>query len=431
MESWRQSWKEVKEVMAVTGNFFGYGRFFQAYAGYIVIQLGRGVVISIAVLMVILFLRKTVLQNRIFLKGMIWSLLLLTPFMGRLTWIYENRWGYRLLFWWHDLCSLHLWFNWFYLMGMAGMGLYLFRQRRKLKSYISGLRETTICKTRVCVSDTVVSPFTTGLIKPRIVVPQKMLEQLDEAELNTILLHEKVHIRLGHLWCYFLWDVLRVLLWMNPLFTICLKYFQADLEDVCDRVTLQRGEQTAYGYGILLLKSMQMLPGNSREINPTAAFTGEKEYQEFKQRIKRIASYKPYRREGLFILAVIGVLLFAGAFAGIKSMSYPGYTGYDDIVVCSKTGKEVLVEDNSRLRQVVHIDEKNVYVDTEGLEAILQERHLDEDMIVLYFGGFSKLPGIGGGGNAIFVELDEQTGEQTIPYQSEDKDMMTWLFKHL
>ncbi|TGY98237.1 hypothetical protein E5329_00165 [Petralouisia muris] len=47
-----------------------------------------------------------------------------------------------------------------------------------------------------------------------------------------MILHEKIHIRLGHLWFYFLWDLLRCLLWPNPFLTLCTGYFRQDLEDI-------------------------------------------------------------------------------------------------------------------------------------------------------------------------------------------------------
>lgn len=407
------------------------GRFMECYAIYFVILLGRAVTVSVILMLLISLLRKTVFKNAVFLKGMLWGLLLLAPFTGKLTWIYEKRFWFRLLYWWYDLCAEYRWFVWFYLAGMTAMGIYLLRQHRKLKRYIADFRPARVCNTQIYVSDTVISPFTTGLFRTRIVIPEKMLEQLNEKELETILLHEKVHIRLGHLWCYFIWDILRILLWMNPMLTFCLKFFQADLEDICDRVTVQRSSQSAYGYGSLLLKSMQMLSGSSQELEPTVAFAGEKEYQEFKQRIKRIADYKPYNRKKLALTVAAAVLLFAGSFAGIRSVSYPRYTSFDEMTVYNRNGKEMLLADSSRLRDVIHMDSCNVYVDTEGLECMLKEINREDEIVFLYFGGFYKIPGIGGGGNGIFVELAEQTGEQVIPYQNTDKDIFVWILKRI
>lgn len=419
--------------MGMTFDMFlsNFGRYMEYYAFYFVILLGRAVTASVILMLLILLLRKFVFKNAVFLKGMLWGLLPLALFAGKLTWIYEKRFWFRLLFWWYDLCAKYSWFNWFYLVGMTIMGIYLVRQHKKVKKHISCFRSANICNTRIYVSDTSVSPFTTGLLRPRIVMPEKMLEQLNEKELHTILLHEKTHIRLGHLWCYFVWDVLRVLLWLNPLFTLCLKYFQADLEDICDRVTVSKSRQSVYGYGSLLLKSVQMLSEGKQEIEPTAAFAGEKEFRELKQRIQRIAAYKPYSRSKLVCLVMAGILFFAFAVVGIRSVSYPRYTSLNEMTIYNRTGTEKLIEDSGMLRQFVHKDDHNVYVDTEGLKGLLQDIHRYDNMIFLYFGGFYKMPGVGGGGNGVFVDLKEQSGTQVVPYQNEDKDILLWLFKRM
>lgn len=64
--------------------------------------------------------------------------------------------------------------------------------------------------------------------------PEVILKEYDQKEFQAILLHEKTHIRLGHLLCYFLWDILRVLLWLNPFLGIGTKYFREDMEEICD-----------------------------------------------------------------------------------------------------------------------------------------------------------------------------------------------------
>lgn len=54
--------------------------------------------------------------------------------------------------------------------------------------------------------------FVIGVFKPRTVLPKVITEEYTEEELKSVLLHEKTHIKLGHLLIYFLWDVLRALL---------------------------------------------------------------------------------------------------------------------------------------------------------------------------------------------------------------------------
>lgn len=47
-----------------------------------------------------------------------------------------------------------------------------------------------------------VTPSTMGVFRHKIVIPEIILKEYSREELQTILLHEKTHIRLGHLLFY-------------------------------------------------------------------------------------------------------------------------------------------------------------------------------------------------------------------------------------
>lgn len=405
--------------------------FFDAAFVYYVLQLGRAVLISSVMLAVIVFLRKTVFRNAIFLRGVIWSILLLAPVMGKMKCIYETRLGIRLLYPWQIICVNYRWVPCAYITGMSAMGVFIFRKRRRLKHAVKDLEKVKFKGTEIAVSRLAVSPFTTGLIRPTIVVPEVMLESLSDAELKMILLHERVHIRLGHLWCFLMWDILRVLLWANPFLHICTKWFREDIEDICDRVTMQRGDQNAYAYGSLLLKSIQMLKNENKELEFSAAFAAEKQYMNVKHRLERVVAFKPYNQLKAGILAAVCGLFLVIMFTLVIHISYPRYTDYDMVQIYNRKGTELLVADSDALREAVRIGSDKIYIDREKLDCIFARQGIEEDMFFLYFGGFSKLPGVGGGGDGIFVEYWEQDGDLVLPYVSNDKDFKTWLFKHL
>ena len=398
---------------------------------YYVIQLGRAVFISIAMLTVIGCLRKTILKNTVFLKGAVWSILLLAPFMGKMKCIYETRLGMRLLFWWQWLCTSYRWLPSVYIAGMVISGLVVFRKRRQLKQETARLKRIRLHDCVIAVNELAVSPFTTGLLHPVIVVPRVMLNCMSDEELEVILLHERVHIRMGHLWYFLLWDVLTIVLWANPFLPACAGWFREDVEAVCDRVTMQKGQQTAYSYGSLLLKSIQMLGNENRYLEHYAAFAGEKQYAGIRQRMERVTAFKPYSRLKLLLFVLgCGALLVAG-FTTVIHISYPRYTDYDAVYLYNKTGSQILVEDCDELREAVQIDAGKVLIDRKKLDRLLKQKNVDEDMFFVYWGGFSKLPGVGGGGNGIFVDYGEQSGDVVLPYTDNDTDWMTRIFRYL
>lgn len=233
--------------------------FLNLCAVYYVIQILKCVMVSCVIVAFVFLLRKTLLKNRVFLKGALWSLFLPVLFVGKIKFFYENTIGVILFSWWTEICKIHVWINWLYLCGVFLYAARLFYQKRKLKKLIAGMEKREVQGTRIYVAKMPVTPSTIGIFRPKIIMPEVILKEYDQKDLQTILLHEKVHIRSGHLLFYLLWDILRVILWLNPFLTIGTRYFRADMEEICDFVTIQRSQENAYTYGQLLLKSMRVL----------------------------------------------------------------------------------------------------------------------------------------------------------------------------
>lgn len=121
------------------------------------------------------------------------------------------------------------WVRYGYLFGMIVCAVFLFSGRKRLVKFVKQMECVQICGQEVRINKLAATPFTVGLFCPDIVVPEVMQKEMEKEELEVILIHEKSHIRLGHLWYYLLWDLLQVLLWPNVFLGICRKYFQQDL----------------------------------------------------------------------------------------------------------------------------------------------------------------------------------------------------------
>lgn len=402
---------------------------FEFSSVYFVIQLGRSVLVSYLIVILVLLMRKTVFRKTVFLKGMLWFLFLLPPFVGKMKFFYESRIGTRLFIWWHNLCCDSPYMCELYILGMLVFGSYIFYQRRKLKRFVSGLMKDRIGDRDIYICERPITPFTIGLFRTKIVVPRVMLTDFKEEELKVILLHEKVHARLGHLWCYFIWDMLRILLWANPLLTVCMKYLREDLEAICDRVAIQRSKGTSYDYGRLLLKSMRIL-GNE-PTDALVAFAGEQEYRDMKMRIRQVAYFKPYKRWQPVVGLISVILIIAGLFYGIRQVSYPVYMERMDIIVCDMNFQMWQIGNLVNLQDAISIDKQHVYINCNSWNAILQEQGIEEDSYYIYFGGYMKLPGIGGGGNAVFIDAKKEGERLIIPYHNNDIEVINRIVKML
>lgn len=224
---------------------------------------------------------------------------------------YDNKRICNLFMWWNDACMIYWPVRYGYLLGMFICAGIIICKRRKIQSLLQTMEYDYIFGQKVLISEMMITPFVTGLFNVRIVIPKVMLDNFKTEELKLILLHENTHIRLGHLWCYFFWDVLRILLWPNFFLTICMKDFREDMEDICDKVTIQQSGKSAYEYGKMLIKSIKILQETTFEAMVT--FAGEKDYINTKQRVMKIANYRPYKKWWICILCAWSLSALIGA----------------------------------------------------------------------------------------------------------------------
>lgn len=398
---------------------------------YCVVQIVRCALLSYAVFAFICLVRKTVFKNRVFLKGALWSLMIPVLFAGRMKFFYESE-NNRPLFWrWTSIGMNHSWVCWLYLCGIFVYAFLLLHKRIRLEKMVAGMKKGKVGGTLIYVTELPVTPFTVGVLRPRIVMPEIILKDYSKEESDLILLHEKTHIRLGHLLFYLLWDILCALFWINPLLTKGAEFFREDLEEICDWVTIKRSGKKAYAYGQLLVKCMRILQMESEEFNLYAAFAEDKEFGYVRQRVKRIAGYKPYRRIMAAAVAAAAVLGVAGTGVWLNSVSYDRYNESDAMLVYGYDGKNVTFFDNSdTLCQMISHDDSYVYVNREAFESFLGKNKAKGDIFIV-FGGFYKLPGFGGGAASCIYETDSREEVVKIPYERPAEDWMMTLFKIL
>ena len=114
-----------------------------------------------------------------------------------------------------------------WLAGMTGMLLWLavsdLRLRRRLRSAVRGEANIRRCSG-------IDTPFVLGVFRPRIYLPP----ELDPAQTEYVLAHERAHIARGdHLWKLLGWLLLSVY-WFHPLLWLAYVLMCRDLELACD-----------------------------------------------------------------------------------------------------------------------------------------------------------------------------------------------------
>lgn len=403
---------------------------------YIATSLGQCVQASFFLFILVLFLRGVFLGEAVFLKGMVWGLLLVLPFLGKLKLFYDSGFVFSCTGWWGTLCGDHWWVRYGYVSGMALCAGVLFSGRKRMGSFVKSLDLDSVCGQEIRVHELAATPFATGLFHSWIVIPEILQKELSGEEMETILLHERTHIRLGHLWLYLLWDILQILLWPNFFFVICRQCFQTDLEDICDKVTIQKSSRDASAYGMLLLKCIQLV--KSKPVYPergstALSFAKARDYRNVRQRISRIAAFRPYRKSGVQILCISGIAVLAGAFLAIVLNSCPRYMEETDTIALAgmHQGASVIILDKEEFEQAVAWDEDSVYIQRTAMDRILEEYGIQGEFFWIGFGGFRKNPRLGWSGNSMNVDYRGQEENLCVPYRNSEKNWGLALLKQM
>lgn len=384
---------------------------------YYTIQFGRCVLFSVPVLLCIYMLRKTILRRCIFGRVVVWSVIVVFPFLGKLYACYENPVFVKATCWWTKLCFEFAALKWIYIGGVVVMAAFLFRQKYRLLSMVKRLSVVCCGSVRIYVMPEAVTPFTIGWIRHYIVVPEVFLNSMSEEELEVIVLHERTHIRLGHLLIFGIWNCIRCLLWLNPLLAIAVKWLKADMESCCDTLCMHLSDMNAKEYGNLLLKSIRLLKEGKKQKALYVTFVGDKQFQNLKERFHNIMRYRRIRMSRVAAISILAFAIAAGALTGVKAVSYPRYNEDRHIIVTNHDATKELLPDCAEVRSAIFVEKNRLLIDTDKMNELLRKYKVKEKRFFLLFGGYTKMPGMGGASNGAFVEYDETKNPLIVPFE--------------
>ena len=385
---------------------------------YYTTQLVRCAAFSFVLIGLVMLLRKIHFSERTFLRGMSWALFLVIPFLGRLKMFYENAAVLKATWRITAVTASWLWGDRIYIAGILVTAICIFGKRIRLQRTVSGMEKVMFENVRIYVTDMNITPFTVGLLKPKIVLPKVMADSYSKDELKSVIQHEQTHIRLGHLWFGFAWDMLRCLLWINPLLTVFQKHFRADMEDICDRVCIQSSRRTAHEYGMVLLKILKLLSSKSEGTPPAVTYAGEREFADMKRRMGEIAGFRPYRKKLCVGMVATAFLMIAAMLLAVHTHSYARCNESRDILVGNYDGEpQVISYDTEELSQMISYDDRYVYVERQAFEDFLEENNAEGEIWIV-FGGFYKLPGLAGIAESCIYESSSKDRIIQIPYES-------------
>ena len=105
------------------------------------------------------------------------------------------------------------------------------------------------------------SPALVGWIRPKLLLPQAVIDDFDPTELRMIFLHELAHQKRRDVLVNWLASGLQVVHWFNPLVWLVMWRVRTDREVACDELVLSltRGADRR-AYGRTILKLLETLP---------------------------------------------------------------------------------------------------------------------------------------------------------------------------
>lgn len=404
--------------------------FLNVCGAYITIQIFWCLVFSTLLTGLVMTLRRTVFAGRVFAKGTLWAFYLAVPFVGRLKLLYAYEGAGMITAWLTARMQDCVWISRIYIAGILAAGVSMAVKRFRLYKMTAAMNHLIIGNIRIRVTDLHVTPFASGLMKPSVILPKHLLKCYSAEELEVIVQHEQTHIRLGHLWFYLAWDLLRCLLWINPCLAVVQKYFRADLEDICDKVCIQNSTKSACEYGEILLKSLKLLRFEQDELSSAAAYAAQSTFADFQRRLKCILQFRPYQKRTCQGILVVLTAMLIVLFGTIRHASYARYSKEKFVLVYEFDGTHaVFSECSQRLHRMISYDDRFVYVDRDAFEAYLKEKHAHGEIFIV-FGGYGKLPGFGSGGYSCMYPSDTHAGRTVlIPYEKDYDQLYTWMVK--
>ncbi len=211
----------------------------------------------------------------------------------------------------------------FYLLGLLFCVLKLaigiiniswFRNNKNLKldSYLSNISNQLSSNFRliktvsVYLSDQICVPLTIGFIKPIIVFPIALVNQLSAEQTEAILLHELAHIKRNDYLLNIFLCIVQSFLFFNPIVWLMKREINKYREQCCDDLVLDNTQhKIAYAHALLLIEE-------SRNTQLTLALASNGKKYTLLNRIKRITNMKinepsPQNKLVVLLLALITI----------------------------------------------------------------------------------------------------------------------------
>ncbi|HRG82308.1 MAG TPA: M56 family metallopeptidase [Chitinophagaceae bacterium] len=190
---------------------------------------------------------------------------------------------------------------------------------------------------QIWISEWVTTPVTIGFLKPVILVPMAVINQLSTQQMEAVLLHELAHIRRHDYLLNLVINIIRTILYFNPFARAFVRIVESEREKNCDELVLQF-QYAGYDYASALL-SLEKL-SHTRQFLVLGAGGNN---QELLGRIESILGVQPKKKLSLrqfttALTAIFYILLLQTMFLLGRTVTMKAVNRHSGIIASTIPG---------------------------------------------------------------------------------------------
>lgn len=186
---------------------------------------------------------------------------------------------------------------------------------------------------KVFTSDRLAVPISCGIVKPKIVLPCYVVENMEITSVQYVLAHEYRHSLARDVLYKLLFLIALCIYWINPLMWLAKKYVNIDIESACDEAVIahnsQRSDRVRYA------KTLIDVTEHFSDFSMIeTAFGSKNSEQALKTRIKNILTSNRPKAKSLSLAVIMGficIALFCGYKTGNEFISHTIYHEDDSL----------------------------------------------------------------------------------------------------
>jgi beta-lactamase regulating signal transducer with metallopeptidase domain len=157
----------------------------------------------------------------------------------------------------------------------------------------------------VYTSTRVASPLVVGLIKPKIIIPKSITEQLKLEQLQAIVLHENAHIKRKDNWFGLFQEIIAISFWWSPVIRLFNRKIHVEREIACDLRAVNEMKNTKQ-YAQSLIDCAKLMIVEQRNVLAMGLFSKKKELS---YRVGAVLKNRQFKKPSVAIISVLCSIL--------------------------------------------------------------------------------------------------------------------------